>query len=1237
MISRTNLLPHLSVLVILAACLRAAEAKKFVVLVGPHETHTGTTSFLSEYAADDGSGASSFDGWSWPIIENLDEDVDPQHAFGLIVKEQSNDDIQDILIDGIRSAWTASEKGIFIGSLDFDKVGTNPYSGYDAVKALTKVVDEIGISAEDIQVIVTYATPRANQWKLVWKNHFSAESYDEFVCSSENSDKRWEWLDTSMNPFKIAKAYHDQKWNVVMVDQNSILKAGKDVANVVACLAMENENCENGLVDGLEQMIPKTSLTDEIDDLGTGDRNDLERLFLFRDCYYVEQLKGSANFEMYEESSAFDAIKTECNSSLQNSYTKLSDTNFFMNAIQSQKYCETDDIDVPSFLSEISESGTDKSTTYDDFVETYESEDDGAESDDGDKIEEIDENEDEDESSIDTVSNDEVEKAYYSSGDDKKDSVSSSFYTSSNKKLIVFVGPHETEAVDVLKFFVNYASTNDDYDRSDSFDGWSWPLVEDEIIWKPPHRAFDLLVTEPNEEDVQKVLIDAITEVWEKSTNGVIIGSLDFDWVGSNPYSHYDPKGALHRVVDALGISNEDVILALTYRSPRIDHWSVVWNNHFDSLDYEQFICSDGDESEKRWEWLDTVMNPFKVAESYHDEGWNVAVIDQDGTLNAGMDVSHVIACKLMEGVKCKNGWVEGLEDITSDPVSIIPMSSMDEDDRRNLEQLFRERDCHFKYELKDKPGFEILNQRSTWSSCSLQHKTFYQQFTDTNFMLNLLKSQKKCEGSNIDVSDMLEKKMVHDGNKKLIIFAGPHETSAIPLNKFFVEHASDLEGTNRSTSLEGWTWPIIESEILGDTQSHRTFDLLLSDADTRPVQNIIMDGIRDSWNEAYNGVIIGSLDLDRIGKNPYSSYDALGAVYRVVQTLGISDNDVTVVLNYRSRRLDHLSAVWWNHFDAESFQEFICSDDESDKRWEWIDTVMNPLKLANAYVEEGWNVAMIDQEGTTTLGKDIAHVVSCDLMNDVDCDNGWVRGLEGERIVDPTAYEIDDLDVIQRTKFETLFCMRDCIYKNILEADNRFSTVNRKDLWNSCSSNDKEEMEKLADTDFLLEVMKTLLGCGDKSNLESTVFASEILESNVKFVSRNHSTLIIATVFLSAITLILSLLLMNEMRKNKNKKSRKTPTDGVFRDHPTNSRKIPTEGVFRDDPSNIDVGRSPYSDNEVTLEDSVDERHFGGDDEVNDIETLVENLSDERELRDVEDIGPESLPSDEVNNCGLP
>jgi len=1164
------------VLLLIVSWFSAGEAKKFVICVGPHETHTGVTTFLSEYAAGDGSGNSSFDGWIWPIIESEKIDASPHHVFDSIVKKQDDDDIQDVLIDGIKSAWAASEHGVFIGSLDFDKVGSNPYSSYDAVESLIRVVDEVGISAEDVTVIVSYRSQRVGQWGMVHENHFDAESYKDFICSDEQASKRWEWLDTSMNPFKVAKAYYDQKWNVVAVDVDSITKAEKNIASVIACLAMENQNCEDGRIDGIEELIPNASFSDEIDDLHAQDRSDLEKLFLFRDCYYVTHLDDQ-RFEMFDKTNAFGLIQEECKDSLKDAYAKLSDTSFLLNAMQSQVYCETDDIDLPNLLTEIS----DGSITDDKFIEANEPLDDKSDDNDDYVFDEYDDNDSSSSVEADVDEGDESSSSTIQFGS------KSSSKGNSSKKLVIFVGPHETEAVDVTKFFLINAAASGDNEPSESFNGWSWPIIEDEIIQKPNHRVFDLLVTEPDDEDIQSVIISGIKEAWNNSNKGLIIGSLDFDWIGTNPYSNYDPIEALHRVVEALGIQDEDVTVAVTYRAPRIDHWSVIWDKHFESNDYEDFICSDGDQSDKRWEWLDVVMNPFKIAKTYHDEGWNVAVVDQEGTINAGMDVAHTIACNLMEGVNCKNGWVHGSEDFVAQDPTVIGIDSLGDDDRRNLEQLFRQRDCYYKYELKNEPGFEILNQHSAWSSCSGQHKEFYQQFTDTDFMLNLLKSQMQCGTNDVNISNLLEKKMVHDDQKQFVVFAGPHETSGVPVTKFFVNHVSDEEGTNRSSSLDGWTWPIINSEIIGDTQSHRTFDLLLSDADTRPVQNIIMDGIRDSWNEAQNGVIIGSLDLDRVGKNPYSSYDALGAVDRVVQTIGIADSDVTVVLNYRSKRLDHLSAVWYNHFESDSFQDFICSNAQAEKRWEWMDTVMNPLKVANAYIEQGWNVAMIDQEGTSNAGKDVAHTIACDIMANVDCSNGWVDGLQSETIDIPSSYKIDELDNLQSTKFETLFLMRDCLYRHRLESDNKFTPENREELWKSCSPRHSDKFEMLADTDFILEVMRSLLGCGDKSNLNASRFANELLKLDA---SSTNSTLIIATLFLSFAALLACALYFKE-RRSKRKKVEKAALN-------------PSEGVYRDNPDTADFRDCVQddSDNGEVSVDTVDDETTDSDVEAMDV-----------------------------------
>ena len=319
------------------------------------------------------------------------------------------------------------------------------------------------------------------------------------------------------------------------------------------------------------------------------------------------------------------------------------------------------------------------------------------------------------------------------------------------------------------------------------------------------------------------------------------------------------------------------------------------------------------------------------------------------------------------------------------------------------------------------------------------------------------------------------------------------------------------------------------------------------------------MDGIRDSWNSAEKGVILGSLEFDRVGANPYSGYDALWAIERVKQTLRISDDSVTVVLNYRSNRLNHLSAVWWNHFEAELFRDFICSDNQAEKRWEWIDTSMNPLKLANAYREQGWNVAMIDQEGTSSVGEDVVHALACKVMHDVDCNSGFINDLKNESIDPPSTYDIEDLEDVQRSKLETLLQMRDCYYKSILELDSKFSIVNKKGLWESCPPKDaSRKLEELTDTTFFVNATRSILDCGGLSNFELSSYTSLSSNSKTSHSSKSHSTLIIVMVFLSATVIILISSLMQRNRRMHEAKV--DPTEGIFRDDPDGSYYDTTE-----------------------------------------------------------------------------
>ena len=1122
------------------------ESKKLVIFAGPHETSgKQVNDWFSKYAANDGTGV--LEGWAWPTFENMDtsnktnSDHDRRHMFDLTVSEQDDSIIQDILLSAIRFAWDTSENGVIIGSLLYDRVGPTPETGYDALKAITRIVQTVKVDPVDVYVVLTYRKPRVEHFGSIWWDHFDG-SYENFICNTdEDVDKRWEWLHTSMNPWYVTKTYHDQGYNAAMLDQAAIEKVGKDVAHTIACFIMDQSKCNDDVVIGLEDAVIEPPTIHQINDTDVN-LDDLEKVFRYRDCFYATDsvLAESNRFHFLTDKN----IATHCRTEERSFYEQFVDTDFLLNAIQSQKNCEPIDVDLPTLLAD-----------KDRFI--------------------------------------------------------------AEKKLVVFVGPHETEAEAVTQFFAKYASSNnDDGQPNPSFNGWVWPEINPNIMSatnKEPYQIFDLLVTE-SDEDILSTVLDGIVDSWSMASKGVVIGSLWMDRVGVNPYTGYNALTALQRVVDILGINNEQVTIVVTYRTPPIDHWALVGSRHFQEKEYKDFVCSDT-EASKRWEWLDTVMNPFMIAKSYHDEGWNVTVVDQEGSINTGTDVPHAIACDILTGVHCQDGWVQGLEDVKT-TLTIVDIDSLGEDEQHTLNQLFLQRDCFYKYELKGKEGFNILNQHSTWSSCSEQNKMFYEQFVDTNFLLRAIQSQQGCAENNLDVDKMLENKVVQNENK-LVIFAGPHETNGENVTQFFSRYASKDSSHYRS-SFNGWDWPSVNSEsIENEVNDYELFDLLISRDQTRPLQNILMDSIKDSWNNVQEGVILGSLYFDRVGKNPESNFDPIQAIQRIVDTLGIPDEDVTVVLTYRSPRIDHWSAVWKNHFKETQYKDFICSDTQSDKRWEWLDTVMSPMQVAHGYVEMGWNVVLIDYEGTTSAGKDVAHVLACDVMNGVDCNNdGRVYELETKTIGPLPAYEIDDLSDSQKTDLEHLFQLRECYYWHLLDSKQNFDTLYADEsLWNSCpSSSNLEEYQDVSDTDFFLDAIRSQMDCGSKSVDLSKFLAGKrpTTTNHQQSAADRLAGLFISVAILAIIVTMMVVALALMKKKRRNAKSMHYPSEGVFRHAPpvvgNGSRQFSNASEFRSYMSGF------YTDNNIhntTTEedDNVVDDDDVADDDVADYSNVVDGI----------------------------
>lgn len=356
-------------------------------------------------------------------------------------------------------------------------------------------------------------------------------------------------------------------------------------------------------------------------------------------------------------------------------------------------------------------------------------------------------------------------------------------------------------ATGIYKFFDKYATDYPDDDGSGgdgssaSLGGWKWPTVQsDEDLdlllrrggegetgsdmsstgsTMHRHEVFDLLFTKQTDEAIQLTLLTTIRSSWDESTNGIVIGTNYFDKVGTNnPYAEYDAVKTAFRLKEDLGIvNNRDVVIVLLYRSPRLDQWtSIVQDKSTSSsssstddqqqpgLSYHDLVCN-GDNTNDTflYEMLDTSMNPLKLANAYRQHRFSVVVIDEMGVDLAGKDIAHIFACNVLhDGVDCEDEWITDLGPTGHNDNN--DMSNMWEDkDAEELERIFQRRDCAYKGDLIENESFQVIRQSELWKYCSNNSSSETREnLMDTDFFLDVIKSQQGCGSQSNEVLDIL-------------------------------------------------------------------------------------------------------------------------------------------------------------------------------------------------------------------------------------------------------------------------------------------------------------------------------------------------------------------------------------------------------------------------------------------------------------------------------------------------
>jgi len=322
---------------------------------------------------------------------------------------------------------------------------------------------------------------------------------------------------------------------------------------------------------------------------------------------------------------------------------------------------------------------------------------------------------------------------------------------------------------------------------------------------------------------------------------------------------------------------------------------------------------------------------------------------------------------------------------------------------------------------------------------------------------------------------------------KRLVLFAGPRRAAATSVEEFFHKYAHGwVKGDKAGFALRYWHWPHVEGEeTFNPEQPYKVYSNLVLDPKNDDFFNKVVDSAKAALDDAQDGIILGTEYFDQMGK--YADYDGMAAMKKLVDALApeIEPSDVTVVVNYRSPRFEQWESIWRDFVDGTSttYDEFLCTATEYHKKMELLSTAMNPLQVAQASIDQGWKVDVIDMDGVEKDGMDVSHSVSCDVLLGKCTDDGWTKHHENEAIYNNGSEEghvISELTKKDKDAAEKLFEARDCAYRKSLSDAPGFRVVRKSSLWKGCHASDGSEdvYQQMLDVELIFRGLLSQMQC---------------------------------------------------------------------------------------------------------------------------------------------------------------
>eukprot|EP00536_Pseudo-nitzschia_multiseries_P014142 jgi/Psemu1/327448/estExt_fgenesh1_pg.C_6620008 len=357
---------------------------------------------------------------------------------------------------------------------------------------------------------------------------------------------------------------------------------------------------------------------------------------------------------------------------------------------------------------------------------------------------------------------------------------------------------------------------------------------------------------------------------------------------------------------------------------------------------------------------------------------------------------------------------------------------------------------------------------------------------------------------------------------KRLVVVAGPRRSAVTSVAEFFFKYARGAQPDRKDGRLyhplAKFRWPMVYGEYSNMTEParpYKRFNHLVIQPENKELRAEIIASIKRDYDLPYvDAVIFGGEDFDQVGAQALHGQDVpIQAIKDVQAAVGAPDECVTIVLNYRVPRFQHWVSLYSSLALVESgenadedefipYEQHMCLDDSAYLRLSELGTSMNPMYLAETYLNanSGWKVAMIDMGGVALFGSDISHTVGCEVL-DGKCEDDlrWVKG-HVEETINTKVLKMDynNLPPMEIVESEQILRFRDCAYQYDFENtyEGRFDVILRNDLWEDCHSDDsrlkkiyKSLRDPIKGTKLIYDALLSQVDCtkfGQKASVPS-------------------------------------------------------------------------------------------------------------------------------------------------------